>query len=460
MMQIPNENQKSMLGELGEVITLSLPIIITMTSHTLMQFTDALMLGRYGKEELAAVTPAGLVYFTIAAFLIGIVSCNNTFVSQSLGGGRSEECARYTRHAIYIAIAAQLCIVPLILFAKSMFGIFPHGEDIRALEVTYFRIRAYQLAGTGMTVALSTFFQATGRPLIPMFTGIAANVLNVLGDYGLIFGHFGLPDMGIAGAATATTLATYIEVALLLIVFLSPQLHRIYATRTWGHFEFDKIRQLLRIGIWSGVNFALDLGSWTIFLAWIVGGLGKDVLAANNAASQVMHLSLMPTIGLNIGVCALVGRHIGQGDIPGAKRRAYLSMGAACAYMTLMGILFVIFREPLIGLFMKEADRTPEVLRVGGIILCYTALFQFSDAIGILSHGSLKGAGDTRFPAIAALLVAWFFFLPAAAILGRPDVLGIHGAWAATVVYVWILDIVFFWRFVSGRWQKIDIFAG
>ena len=445
---------KSLFGELREVIWLSLPIIITMTSHTLMQAVDAAMLGRYGHLELAAVIPAGLVFFTFASFLIGIISCNNTFVSQSLGRGLPQDCARYTIHAVYLALLAQFVMFPLIAWAKHLFAFFGHEPQVQALEVTYFGIRAMQLAGTGMIIALSTFFQGTGRPVIPMLTGIAANTLNILGDYVLIFGKFGFPEWGIFGAGLATTLATYVEVMLLMWVFLSGRMNREFGTRRWRPFEWARLQRLLRVGIWTAATFFLDLASWTIFINVLVGKLGTNVLAGNAAASQIMHLSFMPTIGLNIGVTAMVGRHIGQGDIRGAKRRGYLGIACGCSYMTVMGIIFFIFRRPLIMLFSQE----PAVITAGSIILVYVALFQFSDAFNILSRGALKGAGDTRFPAVVQIVIAWFFFLPLASYLGRPDVWGIHGAWISATVYVWVLAPILFWRFVNEGWRKINIF--
>jgi MATE family multidrug resistance protein len=155
------------------------------------------------------------------------------------------------------------------------------------------------------------------------------------------------------------------------------------------------------------------------------------------------------------GVTALVGRYIGQGDIGAAKRRAYMAMACAAAYMTLMGVIFLVFRRPLIALFRPE----PEVIAAGSAILIYVAVFQFADAVGILSSGALKGAGDTKFPAIAQVVIAWFFFLPLVFYFGRADVWGLHGAWLTATVYIWIYDIVLFWRFLSERWRKINVFA-
>jgi len=442
------------LKELGEVLWLSFPIIITMTSNTAMQFVDAMMLGRFGEAELAAVSPAGMTFFIFAAFILGVNGCNNTFVSQSLGRGQLHDCGRYTIHAIYLALLAQPLMIPLIAAAHPLFSLFPHKPEVIAREVAYFRPLALRLGATGMMVALATFFQATSRPVIPMITGITANSLNVLGNYALIFGHFGLPRWGIFGAALATTVSGYVEVLMLLGVFLLPANRGRYGTSHWWPVDFRRIWQLLRIGLGAGVTFALDVASWSVFINALVGRLGTAYLAASTASSQIMRLSFMPTIGLNIGVTALVGRHIGRQDIPGAKRRAYLGMAAAASYMTLMAAIVVTFRGPLMQLF----NDTPDVIRAGSVILLYAALFQFSDAIGILSGGALRGAGDTRFPAIVNSAVAFLFFLPLASVLGRPQVWGLHGCWIAATLYIWIIDVILFWRFASERWRKINIF--
>lgn len=446
----------SVLGELNEVISLSLPIIVTMGSHTLMQFVDTLMVGRYGENELAASVSGGLTFFIIGAFIIGVVGITNTFVSQSLGRGQLSECGIYTAHAVYVGLAAQVLILPLIAVAPSIFTFYGHDSRVAELEVTFFRALSFRLGGLGMVVAISGFFQGIGRPVIPMIAGIVANVLNIALDYGLIYGHGGLPRWGLLGSGIATTTATYLEALLLLGIYLRPAFNARYNTRRWRPFEWKKAWQILRIGAGSGVTFALDLASWTIFIAFFLGRLGRSVLAAQGAASELMHLSFMPAVGLNIGVTTLVGRYIGQGDIPAAKRRAYLGMACACAYMTAMGALFFIFRRPLIDLFAKAPD--PEYTHAGVIIISYVALFQFSDAIGILSSGALRGAGDTKFPAIVQVITAWLFFLPLVYYLGKPEVWGLHGAWIGATIYIWIYDAVLFWRFVSERWRRINIF--
>jgi len=444
----------SLRADLGEVVRLSLPIIITMGSQTMMMFVDMLLVGRFGKDELAAAGPGGLTFMVFGAFILGLVSCNNTFVSQCLGRGELGGCGRYTVHCIYIGFLAQVLILPFIAGAPLIFRLFHHEPVVMGLEVTYFRVLALRVAAMSVVAALAAFYQGTGRPIVPMVTGIFANGLNFVLDLILIFGKLGLPRLGLLGAGIATTLASCAEAAILLTLYLSRREQARFATRSWAPFEWKKVTQILRIGIAAGATFALDLGSWAIFVSFVIGKFGADVLAGNNAATSFMQLSFMPAYGLSIGLTALVGRYIGQGDYRAAKRRAYLGMACACCYMTLMGAMFYIFRRPLIGLFRHE----PAVIAAGSLILTYVPLFQFADAFGIVSAGVLKGAGDTRFPAVAQIVLAWLFFLPLVFVLGNPHVEGLRGAWTAATIYIWLYDLVLLWRFVGERWRRINIF--
>jgi putative MATE family efflux protein len=323
------------------------------------------------------------------------------------------------------------------------------------LEVVYFRVLALRVAAMSVVASLATFYQGTGRPIVPMVTGIIANGFNFGLDLLLIFGNMGFPRMGLLGAGISTSLASCVEAVILLALYMSSREQARFSTRSWAPWEWKKVTQILRIGIAAGVTYALDLGSWAIFVSFVIGKFGADALAGNNAATSFMQLSFMPAYGLSIGVTALVGRYIGQGDYRAAKRRAFLGMACACCYMSVMGTVFYIFRQPLIGLFRHE----PEVIAAGSLILAYIPLFQFADAFGIVSAGALKGAGDTRFPAVAQIVFAWLFFLPLVFVLGNPHAGGLRGAWAAATVYIWAYDLVLLWRFVGERWRKINIFG-
>jgi len=443
--------------DIKEVMTISFPVIIAMASHTVMGFVDTLMLSQYGKSEMAASGASGVIAFTFLAFIIGTSSCMSTFVSQSMGRDEPRECARFTwQGLLYFGLIAQALVLPIAFWSTDLFAVVGHDPEIQGLESSYFRIRMLHVAGTAAYASLSSFFQGIGRPGIPMVIAIVSNAVNILLDYLLIFGAWGCPEMGIAGAATATTISSYFQAGLLLAVFLSAPFHEAFATRTSLRFDLVRFRRFLAIGAPAGLNFMLDVASWAVFTNFLIGRLGGDVLAANTATHTIIALSFMPAVGMNRGLTVVVGQYIGRGDPDGALRRGYVGIGLASAYMLAMGILFVLFRRPLIGMFSTDAN----IIQMGGTMLQLAAIFQIFDALGIVSQGALRGAGDTRVPAVIMLASAWLVLLPLGYVLTFVADMTYIGAWAAAAIHIAIVGLVLLARFRSGAWRKIDIFEG
>ncbi len=449
--------------ELGEVLWLSLPIIVTMLSYTVMNFVDVLMVGRHSAEALAAVGPATSCFFLIASLLMGTLSITNTFVAQNVGRGRKQEAPGYVWQSLYLGLlwgAVALLLVPA---APGIFRFGGHAPQVQAFEVIYFQVMLFRIPAVGFWHGLAAFYQATRRPQIPMVAALVGNVFNILANYALIFGHWGFPEMGIEGAALATVLASYLPSALLLGVFLGRAAHREYGTRRAWRPHAAKMWQLMRFGLPAGVTWALENASWTLFLLRIIGSLGNAALAANGAAMQIIHVSFMPVIGLNIGIQAVVGHHIGMGDHAGAKRRTYRVIGVAVGYMATMGLLFFIFRRPLIGWFVSgdtDAETAGRIIAMGSTMLIFGAIFQAFDAVAITCYGALRGAGDTRFPMLTTIGLAWFVFIPLALWLVKGLHLGVAGAWLAVTIFVALIGVVNFWRLAGDAWRKIDIFKG
>ena len=442
--------------DLREVLGIAFPVIVAMASHTLMTFVDTRMLAGYGKNELAAVGAAGAVAFTIIAFMFGTAGCTSTFVSQSMGRGMPQECSRYTWQGMHFGIYAQAAVIPVMLTSTWIFAAFGHEPQLQRLESIYFEIRLAHVAGTAAYAALSSFFQGIGRPIVPMYAALVANLFNVLVNYAFIFGKFGAPELGIGGAALGTLISSYLQSGLLLLAFLWKPTHEEFRTRSHPHLDLGRLRRLLRIGVPSGLNFMLDVASWAVFTNIIIGRLGRDILAANNVCHSIIGLSFMPAVGMNKGVTVLVGQYIGRKNIRAAKRRAYLGIGLAMCYMVFMGLVFVIFRKPIIRFFRTEET----IVQAGATMLILAAIFQAFDALGIVSIGALRGAGDTHFPAVVGVASSWGILLPLGYVLTFPMGWGYVGAWTAAAVHIAIIGSVLFWRFSSEAWRKIDIFHG
>ena len=440
------------------MLVISYPIVVAMASHVLMGFVDFVMVSRFGLNEFAAIGPAGVCVFTLLVFVLATANCNSAFVSQSLGRGTLSECGRYTWQGVYFGLIAQAAILPAAFLAPQFFGMFGHGPRLESLEATYFQIRIAHVAGTAIYAAMSSFFVGIGRPKVPMVAAVAANLFNVLANYVLIFGKFGFPALGLGGAALGTTISCYLQAALLLAVFLSRSYEKQFQTRSARGFDLARFKGLMKVGMPAGISATLELASYALFITWIIGGLGRAALAASNVVSVIRRVSVVPTMGIGKGVTALVGQHIGKGDIPGAKRRAYAGLLFTMACLTVIGVCFCIFRRPLVGIFATNFAADAEIANSASLLMMVVALLLWVSGFWVISQGALRGAGDTRVPAAISIACSWFVFLPLCYLLTRACGLGALGAWLAAATNSALIGAVLFWRFAGGAWRKIDIF--
>lgn len=432
------------------------PIVLGSISYTVMQFVDTIMVARLGTSALAATGSAGVWSYTMGCLILGVVGCVSTFVAQSLGRGESQNCARYAWQGIHISLLAVLLAVLLWPLSGFLFRSMGHGAEVTQLELAYFRVRLFGYLPMAWTTALASFFQAVNRPGIPMRVAIVANVVNIVLDYLLIFGKFGFPAWGVAGAAIATVISMLIQTVALQAIFLGKPMHDQFGTRTAFALDPRRIRELLRIGLPAGLSILIDVANWGIFTSYVIGAFGATALAAHNAAMQFMHLSFMPALGLNQGIAAIVGQYVGRGDIPRARARTYTAIKIAMAYMMLVGLGFGVFGPKLIRTFFS-AD--PDVIAMGRVLLMMAAVFQGFDAINIVCFGALRGAGDTRWILFLTFFAAYFVLLPLSAFLAFFTHLGAIGAWAGATAYVIGLSGLVFRRFYGERWRHIRIFS-
>ncbi|HUU42575.1 MAG TPA: MATE family efflux transporter [Planctomycetota bacterium] len=439
---------------LHEVLAMASPAIAMMASASVMQFVDFLMVSSVGKSETAAVSPSGILVFVFISFFGGILSCTNTFVSQSFARRRYADCARYTWQGLYVAAAAGVAALALWPLAPFVMRAMGHAPHLQPLEVSYFRWRLLSIGSMASMSAMGGFFQGISRPRVTMYAAIVANALNIGINYVLIFGKLGFPALGIAGAGMATSLAAGVQVIILLSVFLSGSRARTFGTRGAWRWDAHRAGELLRVGAPAGVQWTLDVACWGIFIGVVVGRLGEDLLAASNIAGQLMHLSFLPTVGLGIATTALVGQNIGRRDFDTARARTRTTLAMGMGYMFLMGVVFFVFRRELVGFIREE----PEIIDMGAQAMILAAFFQTFDAMGIILSSALKGAGDTRFPAMMSILFGWVIFLPASLVMTRVLDWGIVGAWGGATVYICALGVTLYWRWKRNTWEKIDIF--
>ena len=439
-------------GGYREVWLLAYPVVITMVSRTAMMFVDAAMVGRLGTAELAAVGLAGILTWTLFSFFNGLLVSVNTFIAQRYGANDSRGVAVAVWQGLYISLASYLAVLMLGQFTEQLFALMNPSAEVQRLGTIYARIRFYSGINLFISFAIGGFLRGIGDTKTPMRIEILANCVNGILDYLLIFGHFGFPRLEVAGAAVATLIAGALAAFIYLAVFLSRRSHQAFQTRAHFQPRLREVRRMLRIGVPMGIQFFLDLLSFTIFSA-LIGRMGDKALAANNAALTLIATSFMPLHGASLAATTLVGQYIGSGQLRYARRSGYTTIKIGVLYTFFIAIAFISIPELLLALITPD----PEIARLGKGILFFAALFQISDGLGICSAGALKGAGDTVFTMWISISFAWLLFLPLAYALSTWLGYGVAGAWAGATIYIICIGVIYFLRFRSDRWERIQI---
>ncbi|MBI4581134.1 MAG: MATE family efflux transporter [Planctomycetes bacterium] len=430
--------------------------VASMVAQTAMSLVDyyvvSLLPGAVAAQ--AAVSSGSLVFFAVFGLLMGTMICTTTVVSQWLGAGRHRDCSVYAWQGIWMSLLFGLLAFALWPVVPGLFALFGHEPDVLAMETVYTRVRLLSLGAAGAQTALSHYFVGIHRPWSNTHSAIWSNVLNAGLTYGMVLGKWGLPAMGVAGAAWATVIATVIRMVWLLVAMCyGPTAEQFHARRTWG-WDGEKAGRLLRVGWPSGLQFVLDIGAWAAFLVWIVGLFGKVHMAATATVWRYTELSFMPAVGIGMAVSTMVGRAIGERRIHLAYRRARLGAMLNVAYMGLMALLFVVLGRPLMEVFSRD----PNVIGLGVELLVFAAVFQMFDAVAITYNNALRGAGDTRWPAVVGATQAWTIMIGCGYVTARcfPQ-FGSRGPWLFATLFVIVVGITFYVRWRRAEWEKLDV---
>jgi MATE family multidrug resistance protein len=441
---------------LGYMLKLAGPMVVTTISFTVMQFVDRLMVSRLGTDALAAILPAGFVSFLPGGFAIGAITSLNTFVSQSLGRGDKEGCSNYFWQAVYMGLVYFAAVVVIMWpTAPWIFRAMGHPPTVVGMEVIYLRIMLYAHILAVINWSCGQFFMGIHRPIITMCASLCGQVVNVAANYVLIFGKFGFPEMGIAGAGWGTFIGIGVAASVNMFIYLSSNINATFKSRRTLNIDFGKMYDLLKVGLPAGFGLMVNVAFWGVILFGLVGKFGTEALAATSAVLSYTSLSVMPVVGMSTALTAAVGKTIGRGRKDMAIKQTRVCLKVALLYMGLVGICFFVFRNALMAFWSSDA----KVIEVGVEILICAAIYQGFYAARTIYSGSLRGAGDTVWLAIISAvgavvilglggwLVAMFF----------PS-LGALGPWSAATVSIIAVGLANRWRFKSKRWMDIDLF--
>lgn len=415
--------------ELRQLLRLSFPIVTVQVGIMVMGVVDTIMVGRLSAEALAA-TAIGHVYFFIAAiFAMGALMALDPLVSQAVGANDRLAIRRAVQRGLVLAFVLSVIGSIFLAFSEPVLRLARQPSEIVPLAALYDRILIPGLPPLLTFVVLRQTLQSMTRMRAILITILIANVLNVVLNWVLIFGKFGIPQLGVAGAAWATTISRFIMLAGLL-AFAWRDLRPLLVPFDRSAFQLAPITRMLTLGAPIGVHSLLEYSAFGV-VSLLMGLLGTVEIAGHQIAINLASLTFMVPMGVAQAGSVLIGQAVGRGDDDGARRAAGASVLSGAGFMILTAILFLSLPALLASIYTTDLA----VLALATVLIQIAGVFQIFDGLQVVGAGVLRGIGDTRVPMFAGLVGFWLIGMPISAYLGFFTPLGAPGLW---------------WGFVAG----------
>ena len=427
---------------------LAFPSILGNLAFSAVALVQTKFVGVLGAEALAAVGAGQRVFFAMQAVLIAVSAGTTALVARAWGAGDRREASRVTMASLALAslfaFVAMLIGVTAARPVASLFGLDPATLDLAAANI---RMLSWFNVAFAVSFILSAALRASGDAWSPLWIGFGVNLLNLPLLYVLIFGRYGFPALGVAGAAAAAGISFSVGAAVLLALWLNQKFRVRHVGGGW--WRRARLRRLLDIGYPAAAEQVVFQVGFFIFLMLIGNFYGTEAFAAYNVGGNLLMVCITVGFGFSIAGSTLVGQHLGAGDPAGATRSGWRACGLATLTMGALGFLVALFARELATYFIGDEPLTVRytiylIYVLGGMMPLLAVEF----ALG----GALRGAGDTRFPLLATFLGLIGMRCGLAAVFTYLD-LPVVWVYAAMVGDYMLKTVLLIVRFRRGRWR-------
>lgn len=446
----PKEIMSQISARYKQILTLSLPIIGGMVSQNVLNLVDTAMVGTLGAAALAAVGMASFANFMCQAFLTALGNGVQAMSARRMGEGQDSIMAQPLNGGLLLAIGLGIPLTIAIYFlAPSLFPYLVEDPEVIAIGVPYWHARILGIIAVALNFAFRGYWNGVNLSKLYMRTLIVMHVVNIALNYILIFGKFGAPELGAAGAGLGTTIATWMGT--LYYIYLGRK-----HARANGFLASlpsrETMRTMLRLSVPAGIQQTMFAAGFTS-LFWIIGQVGTDELGAANVLINITLVAILPGIAMGITAASLVGQALGRGESDDAQQWGWDVVKMTLLLMGTLGLPMLLAPDLLLGLFLQEENpialaRLP--LQVVGATIAF-------DGIGMVLMNALMGAGDTKRVMFVSVGFQWLLFLPIAYIIGPIMGYGLLEIWIAQAAYRAIQSGIFsiLWR--GGKWKNIKV---
>lgn len=450
-MPVPGRRAGPDAGRLQRILAIAWPVVLTNFLQSLTLFVDLFMVAALGAVALASVGLATQVFFLSVALGTGLSAGVVALTSRAVGAGDSREEARIVSTATLLVILVGVPLGALgFVFAGHLMGLLGAPPGVAGGGTAYLRIVFAALPAELFNLVAAGILTARGRTRDTLAVNLLMNAVNLALDYLLIFGNHGFPRLGVTGAALGTALSWLAGAVAFHVLLRRTTAPAPAGTRLW---DGGLARRILRVGSPSAAEDTLLSLGFMVYTLLILG-FGASALAAHQIGLRVQSFAFMPGFGFSAAAAALVGQGLGAKRPDEAEENGWYCIGLCLTVMVALSVPLFLLAEP-VARFVSGGDAPTVALGVTWIHLIALAIPAI--AVHFSAAGSLRGAGDTRWPLLVSFVGLWGVRIPLAYVLAHGLMWGLTGIWVSYIVEYYLRAFLTARRFRQGAWKAIEV---
>jgi MATE family multidrug resistance protein len=443
-------------AELAAILGLGIPVSLSHLANMAMQIVDTAFVGRLGPAMIGGVSLGTAIFSTIMVAGLGLSLGLDFLISKAHGAGDPRETRKLLVQGVHLSTLVTVPSIVLMYLASSLLPKVGITEEIAVPAAQYLRMLSWSLWPWLVFTSFRQYLQSTESVLPTVAIMIVANLVNALGNWIFVFGHWGAPSMGVRGAAMAT-LGSRLFMVAAIATHAFRRDRKLFPLLEHPSLQLSlkAIGEMIRLGLPAAGQVLLEVGAFSA-ATFVMGYLGVTALAAHQLVLQVATTTFMIPLGLSTAAAVRIGQALGANDPARAKRAGWLSIASGASIMTCSGLMLAIFAPAILHLFTSS----PEVIALGRKLLYVAACFQIFDGLQVVTTGALRGAGNTRASMLANFLGYWAFGLPVGFFLAFHTGLRALGVWIGlSIGLIFVASfLVFFWaRRVATSMARYDV---
>jgi MATE family multidrug resistance protein len=448
--------------EARPMIRLALPLVLAELGWMTMAIVDTMMVGRQANSAVAigAVSLGSILFNSAAIFGTGLMLGLDTLVSHSYGAGDVEDCHRSLVNGVYLSLA----ITPVLMGVIRLFEPLLRSLDIQASvlqqAIPYLRTLNWGTLPLLLYFVFRRYLQGMNLAKPVMFALVSANLVNLAGNWALVYGHLGFRAMGTVGSGWSTCGArTYMMAVLLAYAVYYDHRNKTGLRNAARLPNMPRVWRLVYLGLPAATQFGLEVGVFAVATA-LIGRLGAVALASHQVALNTASFTYMVPLGISAAAAVRVGQALGRQDAQAASRAGWTAMLLGTGFMGCMAVAFLVVPRAIVRIYTAD----PALIPPASALLFVAAFFQLFDGMQTVATGALRGAGDTRTPMLCHFFFYWAVGLPLGAYLCFRLGWGAPGMWAGLCVALILIGsaLLYFWRrkersFAAGYLPALEI---